>query len=102
MEPLVDVPGEPAAAATAGALPPHCLLLIRLEEAKAHLNNTNRGNATLYANVTGADPRVGNPTIVQQYQDRCTSSRIVLLSMIKTGSNLYNFCAGNAYRFHDE
>ena len=68
--------------------------MIRLEEAKTHLNNINRGNATLLANVTGADPRVGNATITAQYTDRCISSRIVLLSMIKQGSHLSNFCKG--------
>ena len=71
--------------------------MVRLEEAKTHLNNINRGNATLWANVTGADPRVGNATITAQYTDRCVSARIVLLSMIKRGSQLSNFCGSASF-----
>jgi hypothetical protein len=71
--------------------------MVRLEEAKTHLNNINRGNATLWANVTGADPRVGNATITAQYTDRCISARIVLLSMIKRGSQLSNFCGSASF-----
>ena len=50
--------------------------MIRLEEAKTHLNNINRGNATLWANVNDQDPRTGNATITAQYTDRCVSARI--------------------------
>ena len=52
--------------------------MVRLEEAKTHLNNINRGNATLWANVTGADPRVGNATITAQYTDPVSYTHLTL------------------------
>ena len=50
--------------------------------------------ATTPATGAGAD---GQTTITAQYTDRCISARIVLLSMIKRGSQLSNFCGSASF-----
>ena len=67
--------------------------MLNLLQMDQWLHSISRGGSTLGANAEGTDPGAGgggNATVQAQHNDRNIACRIAILSLIQSGSRLYN------------